>query len=73
MALQIKSSKTALSALIQGFLVRKTTPRPANCAVWDQSSEQNHIVVSVVSDRSNPATNLGLELEESGHCLAGEI
>lgn len=38
-----QSSKSALNALIQGFLVTKTTPHVGNTEVWDQARDQNHI------------------------------
>jgi hypothetical protein len=43
MALQVQSSKSALTALIQGFLVRKTTPRTRISEVWERPRDENHI------------------------------
>jgi len=43
MALQVQSSKSALTALIQGFLVRKTTPRTGISEVWEWPRDENHI------------------------------
>ncbi len=67
MALQVQSSKGALDAPIQGFLVTKTTSRAINYEVWDWPRDQNHIVASVDSARSNPTPNLGRQLQKGAH------
>jgi len=59
MALQVQSSKSAFTALTQGFLVRKTTSHAGNKDVWDRARDENHIARFMLQN-TDPQT-LGIQ------------